>query len=203
VIFTNPYNRGWSYHRYMKETTMNLDEYSKWTRTIWVTTTEKGFEHGGERSLILIGLGLGGELCEAITTGCSWADGKATSDDVQKELGDWVYYWARLCDALGVLPSAILETVPAVLLDKDDAGLAWIKYTGIVVERTKKFYRDGRAMVEGPDDSIFQALQYAYLGWSQACDEVAGGAEAVWMANVAKLESRKARGVLRGSGDNR
>jgi NTP pyrophosphatase (non-canonical NTP hydrolase) len=136
---------------------MTFDEYGQFTVDLWVSgerTIKDVFaakayeksenvdmykriklvaaENESERNLSIMALGLAGETGEVIEKIKKiLRDGTYDEENIVKELGDVVYYWARLCRFFGKNPSEIIA------------------------------------------------------------------------ANVEKLESRKARGVLRGSGDNR
>jgi NTP pyrophosphatase (non-canonical NTP hydrolase) len=119
----------------------DIDEYGQFTVDLWVSgqkTIEDVRSKSGdidgdaERNLAIMSLGLAGETGEVIEKIKKiLRDGTYDKDNIVKELGDVVYYWARLCRFFGMQPSEVIA------------------------------------------------------------------------ANIQKLESRKARGVLRGSGDNR
>jgi NTP pyrophosphatase (non-canonical NTP hydrolase) len=71
--------------------------------------------------------------------------------------------------------------------------------TGETVERVKKWLRDGRLDRDGLRAEIGDVLWYVAnlaADLDLSLDEIAG-------ANLAKLRSRKERGVLSGSGDHR
>jgi NTP pyrophosphatase (non-canonical NTP hydrolase) len=70
---------------------------------------------------------------------------------------------------------------------------------GEVQGKVKKMIRDGGINVMDTLDEIGDC--YWYL--SRLCDELNWNPEDVLQRNIAKLESRKERGVLGGSGDKR
>lgn len=103
----------------------NIDKYGEFTCEMWLSKDD-------ERGLAVMSLGLGGEAGEVQEhIKKHFRDGKLDLDALKKELGDVVYYWARICRYFGFQPSEVLQ------------------------------------------------------------------------ANIDKLESRRARGTLRGDGDNR
>lgn len=121
---------------------MTFDDYGQFTVDLWVSGQvdigdildphTPAFKDSAERNLAIMSLGLAGETGEVIEKIKKiLRDGTYDEENIVKELGDVVYYWARLCRFFGKQPSEVIA------------------------------------------------------------------------ANVDKLESRKARGVLRGSGDNR
>lgn len=112
---------------------MDIDAYAKWTKELWVGPKEHVSDvELDARNLAICTLGLSGETGEVVEhVKKLLRDGTELGDDFKKEMGDILYYWARLCHAFDIKPSEIIDL------------------------------------------------------------------------NVKKLESRKARGVQRGSGDNR
>ena len=85
---------------------MTLDEYGTWTEKMWFVNGSLDF---GEKDLTVCSLGLAGETGEVMEI-----LKKRVRDDffdkphLIKELGDVIYYWARLCKAFDVLPSEVL-----------------------------------------------------------------------------------------------
>lgn len=113
---------------------MDIDSYAEWTASTWLGPRNFVLDPDdySKMSLAICTLGLSGETGE-VTEHVKklLRDGTKLGDDFKKELGDVIYYWARLCNAFNIKPSDIIAM------------------------------------------------------------------------NVEKLKSRKARGVMRGSGDNR
>lgn len=75
---------------------------------------------------------------------------------------------------------------------------------GEVAGKVKKINRDKKCRVEGPDrlaiaGEVFDVIWYAM----QTLTELGYSAEDVCTAGLAKLASRKERGVITGSGDER
>ena len=86
---------------------MTLNDYAKFTRS---TAVYPDAETGNVAELMYLALGLAGEtgeVCNKIKK--VYRDGAPMSDDIAGELGDCLWYWARLCDAMGVDPQAVLE----------------------------------------------------------------------------------------------
>lgn len=112
----------------------DINEYANFTCRMWVSGNETvdNVDNPNIRSLAIMSLGAAGETGEVVELVKKYIrDGRLDMDNLKKELGDMVYYWARLCKYFNLEPSEVLA------------------------------------------------------------------------ANVEKLESRRARGKIRGSGDNR
>lgn len=71
--------------------------------------------------------------------------------------------------------------------------------TGEVIEHIKKSIRDGSLNMEALKKELGDVVYY----WARICKYFEFQPSEVLAANVEKLESRRARGVSRGSGDNR
>jgi NTP pyrophosphatase (non-canonical NTP hydrolase) len=71
--------------------------------------------------------------------------------------------------------------------------------SGEVVEHIKKLIRDGRIDVEELKKELGDVGYY----WARICRYFGFWPSEVMGLNVSKLESRRARGTLRGDGDNR
>lgn len=78
-------------------------------------------------------------------------------------------------------------------------GLGLAGEAGEVVEHLKKFVRDDHINVSELKKELGDSIYY----WCRICKQFGLEPTEVIQANVEKLESRKARGVLRGDGDNR
>ena len=72
--------------------------------------------------------------------------------------------------------------------------------SGEVANKIKKIYRDGSAI---PLESLAGELGDVAWYWFNLCNALGLDAKEVLQLNMAKLESRKDRGVLGGSGDTR
>ena len=72
--------------------------------------------------------------------------------------------------------------------------------TGEVAEKIKKVYRDNKALNH---EELAKELGDVAWYWARLCEAIQFRCEDVLGMNVNKLNSRKARNVLEGSGDNR
>lgn len=90
----------------------NIDKYADWTRSVWIS-------EGSKHELSVCALGLAGESGEAIEHIKKYLrDGKWNEEGFKKEMGDVIYYWARLLKILGYNPSEILEMNVEKLTDR-------------------------------------------------------------------------------------
>lgn len=185
----------------------NLNAYAKWTDFVWTTRGH----HNKSIAIIMGGLGgEGGEIAAALLN--LSAGNKEGYDDLgdyhalervaEKEFGDWLYYWARLCNELGFEPSNVLE-IPN---DTQWTGLNWEthaqfdKYNGLLIERLKKYLRDGKEIT---DVTMLAVMAQAYFAFKRLVHHWVFNMAEVQAANVEKLLGRLERGTIRGSGDNR
>lgn len=89
---------------------MNLNEYAEWTDQTW-----KSGELATEMSDVdtaITALGLAGEAGEVTEHFKKFLrDGKPLigNEAVAYELGDVLYYWARLCRRIGLTPQQVLD----------------------------------------------------------------------------------------------
>ena len=94
---------------------MEFDEYQKGTEKTAVYPEEKAVEY------LALGLnGEAGEVAEKIKK--SIRDDKELSDEIQDEIGDCLWYIARLLDELGYSFSETAEGNLDKLLDRKDRG---------------------------------------------------------------------------------
>lgn len=204
----------------------DLDAYAVWTAGIWM-----GEAPLDERDYTVMSLGLGGELGEVMEVlEASGATGRKL-DRVwaAKEMGDVLYYWARIGDAFElpltqVMQEALQRKRPTSLIPKGldnlahalavdlrgmsegelgfmrpGLALALGARVGSVLEILKKRVRDGHF-----DQTRFtQAMGEAGAAWCRLCVGMGLEPAAVAKANFNKIEDRKARGVMRGNGNER
>lgn len=85
---------------------MDIDDYAEWARQAGgeETTPDSPDIHLAILAFSLIGDA--GEVGEMIKR--RLRDGTLDRERLAYELGDVIYYWARLCAASGVAPSAVL-----------------------------------------------------------------------------------------------
>jgi NTP pyrophosphatase (non-canonical NTP hydrolase) len=154
---------------------MNLNDYQTQSRDTAM------YPHR-DRNLWYPTLGLVGEISEYLT---------AVESEKIKEAGDVAWYCSQLCSEAGltlelvIQPIAELEAITTVL--------------GQLAECVKKLYRDRNGEVSDKDRAIVthavnQVWQYCIPNKDQSV---------ILSTNIAKLQSRKTRDVLGGSGDDR
>jgi len=83
----------------------NINEFAEFTTKKWYVS----HDGAGEKDLAIMTLGLcgeSGEVTEIIKK--KLRDGVFDIDHFKSEMGDVIYYWSRLANAMGVLPSDIL-----------------------------------------------------------------------------------------------
>ena len=86
---------------------MNIDAYARWAAG---TDGVRGEGARDPRELSYLGLGLAGEAGEvAGELKKLLRDGRSDPARLADELGDVIYYWARLCVAVGVVPGELLD----------------------------------------------------------------------------------------------
>ncbi len=154
---------------------MNLTDYQTQSR-------DTAMYPDRDRNLWYPTLGLVGEIAEYLT---------AAESEKIKEAGDVAWYCSQLCSEAGltlelvIQPIAELEAVTTVL--------------GQLAECVKKLYRDRNGEVNHKDraivtHSVNHIWQYCIPSHDQSI---------ILSTNITKLQSRKMRGVLGGSGDDR
>lgn len=87
----------------------NFNEYAEWTDTYWKGEGTVG--DPTDHDLAVIALGLAGESGEVVDhIKKTLRDGKPyKTEDFLFELGDVLFYWARLCRAAGVEPLEVMK----------------------------------------------------------------------------------------------
>jgi NTP pyrophosphatase (non-canonical NTP hydrolase) len=83
---------------------VSIDDYVEWARRVGATPSTLG---APREHLAYLALGLGGEAGDVVKR--SFRDGALDARLLAEELGDVVYYWARLCAVAGVAPEMLLE----------------------------------------------------------------------------------------------
>ena len=82
---------------------MNIKEYAAWTEETWVAPKA----YIGD--VALVGLGLAGETGEVVEVLKKFLrDGRLNRDKLEAEMGDVIYYWARLCQMFAFDPEDIM-----------------------------------------------------------------------------------------------
>lgn len=107
----------------MSANNVSIVDYANWTITTAI------YPSCGNRDLpeaMYLGLGLAGETGEVTDIiKKMYRDGpeKKHIDKLRGELGDVIWYWARLCDALYFNPSELLAENMAKLSSRKDRGV--------------------------------------------------------------------------------
>lgn len=193
------------------------DEYQTFTNTTAVYPRE--FVPGTAAGNIYLALGLAdeaGELCEKISVFTSQVSyihekplRKITKQDILDEMGDVMWYAARLADDNGRKLSQMIHNAPpyAGIATLDGIAMFICAKAGYVAGRTKKRLRDIDKMDEGELQENF-AAQFIAIGEIFSALGVMGrffGSQLheIMEMNRIKLSSRKQRGVIQGDGDKR
>jgi hypothetical protein len=85
---------------------MGIDEYVAWARGVGPDRTGPDADDTHLASLALGLLGDAGEVADLVKK--RLRDGTLDRDRLAHELGDVLYYWARLCAVTGAVPSDVL-----------------------------------------------------------------------------------------------
>lgn len=112
----------------------DIDEYGDFTESIWFSkhatdcgtfgSRECTCEQDPERSLYIMSMGLAGEVGEVMELlKKRTRDGVWDVENFVKEMGDVVYYWARLAKHFGIQPSEIIAANKRKLLDRKARGV--------------------------------------------------------------------------------
>jgi NTP pyrophosphatase (non-canonical NTP hydrolase) len=170
-------------------------------------------------------LGLGGEAGEVAEIVLGLVDtGILDKVQAQKEMGDVLYYWARICAAFDLSAQRLLfnawsrlgraghcaQTVDvlagdfsslgdATVFNQMRLGLALNVRAGCVQEIIKKRIRDG----DMDTTKLGCALEEVIGAWCRLCLALGLVASVVIRSSYDKIEDRKARGVMRGNGNDR
>jgi NTP pyrophosphatase (non-canonical NTP hydrolase) len=86
---------------------MDIDKYVEWARSVGPEKTASDASETHLASLALGLLGDAGEVADLVKR--RLRDGSLDRDRLALELGDVLYYWARLCAVSGAVPSELLE----------------------------------------------------------------------------------------------
>jgi NTP pyrophosphatase (non-canonical NTP hydrolase) len=100
---------------------MNLNNYYDFTNTVWKEPVEPGAE------LAILGMGLmgeSGEVGEMIKKSYHYGR-KIDADRLEKELGDVIFYWVRLCRYFGFDPDGVINRNIDKLMERQDKGTIW------------------------------------------------------------------------------
>lgn len=155
-------------------------------------------------------LGVGGEigeLCEKLDK-ISWMSPVHDQGPARKEVGDVLWYIAAVCyDANLSMKNLIgMETFEELeeFTNYTESIGSLAGKAGVICELAKKCIRDdGRQLTEDRRNHVRAALANLLLCLSAICNSYGISIAEAASDNLAKLQDRKNRGVLGGSGDNR
>lgn len=176
------------------ETIAELKAYQRWARGIAVHPDSGS---GSATEIGYLALGLVGEIAEALEK----ETGLAGTAAIQAELGDTLWYLVRLLDALG------LPLEQSGLAGDGDAGKPnvylgdLVAAAGLICDNAKKLLRDGK-----PDElGATTADRMRVIGrlFVAVARHHSTSPVQLALANIAKLEIRRAKGTLQGEGDAR
>jgi len=168
---------------------MKIEHYQSWTRS---TAIYPAAGTGEVAELMYLALGLAGEVGELTQLK------SRQHPELLKELGDVAWYVARLASALNLTLS---EPQLPVSTDFATQCLNLAHLAGMICNSVKKLYRDGdnpqlRAKIQPTLLEIVAQLATLAIDSNSVLADVLA-------QNHDKLESRKSRNQLSGSGDHR
>lgn len=113
---------------------IDIDDYAQFTEDIWFSkhATDCAVfcsqactcDQDIERSLYIMSMGLAGETGEVMELlKKRTRDGTWDVEKFVKEMGDVIYYWARLARHFGIQPSEIIAANKRKLLDRKARGV--------------------------------------------------------------------------------
>ncbi len=99
----------------------NIDQFGRFTEDMWFS---KDSNKDNTRSIAIMSLGLAGETGEVIEYLKKYIrDGTEPDRDLfKKELGDVLYYWARIVRQFGFQPSEVIAANVAKLEGRRERG---------------------------------------------------------------------------------
>lgn len=187
----------------------SFTEFHQWTPTVWLGSNSI-HTFSSLRNLYVASMGLIGETGEVLEALEVDGDGDQL---LEKELGDCVYYLSVVAHMFGILPKVLLATTAdqvehALVLKEQVLSQALASATFKLTETLKKYIRDSANYDSAvdrwhPNEAVIQALQGYWRLWIALVEEQGFSVSEIFALNVHKIESRKERGTLRGSGDLR
>lgn len=188
-----------------------FSQYAEWAFSSWFSPHECGDVVALDgRDFAIMGLGLCGETVEVLCALDGAQDAPGPTPDLLKELGDVVFYAAVLAVARGIQLALPLHPTRAPTWSISDSAArleqayALVRPAGQLAELLKKYIRDGASPDEAAlDRKLGAQLQGVLTAWLSLCYLCGATPEEVLLLNQAKVNSRRDRGVMRGSGDNR
>lgn len=102
-----------------KTDSWKIDDYADWTVGFWFS----GHNRPEKESLAIMGLGLAGEAGEVVEHIKKFIrDDHIDRDALKKELGDQLYYWARICKQFDFEPTEVIRANVEKLTSRSERG---------------------------------------------------------------------------------
>lgn len=102
---------------------MLIDDYSNFTDQVWKEPVNATTTFEQELAICALGLaGETGEVVEKIKKLLHYGK-QIDSEEMEKELGDVIYYWTRIVKLCGFWPSEILEANVEKLTSRKSRGV--------------------------------------------------------------------------------
>ncbi len=177
---------------------MQFDEYMEAAAS---TAIYPHADTGSAAALAYVSLGLGGECSEVVEKALA-----GDTDGMAKELGDVAWYLARFHSELGLVWPMYSEDLEQLggYNDVVSAVCGQVVVAGRVQEVIKKLMRDDAGTMSSERRALLVDRLTALVGaWLKVHAAYGLDPHDTVAANAVKLASRKDRGVLQGSGDNR
>lgn len=174
---------------------MELGEYQKKSRTTAI------YPNAGE-NIIYPALGLCGEVAETLE---KLLQTPYDEEAIKKELGDVLWYVSQLCSELKINLAGIhFKGIEFTLMNNLSFEEELVVQAGKIAEVVKKTLRDKEGVCDNTDEEkITECLVVVMYCLDAIIDDAGDVIENVARINIEKLFSRKARGKLKGSGDDR
>ena len=97
----------------------DIDAYADWTVSFWFS----GHNRPEKESIAIMGLGLAGESGEVVEHLKKFIrDDNIAREELKKELGDAIYYLARICKQFGFEPSEVIQANVEKLISRRERG---------------------------------------------------------------------------------
>jgi len=194
---------------------MNLNIFGFHAKTTAVYPQAKT---GSLSELTYLALGLAGESGEVankIKKLYRDGDSQEKREKLLGELGDVLWYWVRLCDALGFDPDVVMSlevlnfNTRRKYTESSEGGFSELTYitlglvgeSGEVANQVKNICRDRNTKAN--QEKIYIKLGSLMWYWVMLCNVLQLDPELVMQYNLDKLSGRKSRGMLGGDGDLR
>lgn len=176
-----------------------LSEYADWAESLWLSGPKEGW---GLKDQAIMSLGLVGEAIEALEVA---VDHELRSEsDAIKEMGDSLYYWSLMARDVGLEPASLFPQNIAGPRERLDWELFRSKAERMVIaagqvsEAQKKRWRD-----ETSPEKLIEKMERFAESWVECCEALGISWQGALRVNQSKVNDRKARGALKGSGNHR